>query len=91
MKCRKAALLLSIGSMTLLFLVAPSLAQRDLGNYTVSGEIEVGGQVRHKSGNDTKFEEYRDLPETMVSLNSSFSSTAKRTIFIWSSAPSNPA
>ena len=66
MRCRKAALLLSVSAITLLFLVAPSAAQRDLGNYTVSGEAEVGGLVRHKSGNNTKFEEYRDLPETVI-------------------------
>lgn len=66
MKCRKAALLLSVSAITLLFLVAPSSAQRDLGNYTITGEAEVGGLIRHKSGNDTKFEEYRDLPETVI-------------------------
>ena len=45
MKCRKAALLLSVSAITLLFLVAPGSAQRDLGNYTITGEAEVGGLV----------------------------------------------
>jgi MtrB/PioB family decaheme-associated outer membrane protein len=37
-----------------------------LGDYTVSGSIEVGGMPSHRSGNTTKLEEYRDLPETLV-------------------------
>jgi MtrB/PioB family decaheme-associated outer membrane protein len=54
-------------SVTTFFLmVTPSPAQVDLGDYTVSGSIEVGGMPSHRSGNTTKLEEYRDLPETLV-------------------------
>ena len=62
---RKAILLLSMGT-TLLFLATPSPAQVDLGDYTVSGAIEAGGMPSHRSGNTSKLEEYRDLPETVV-------------------------
>jgi len=54
-------------SVTTFFLmVTLSPAQVDLGNYTVSGSIEVGGMPSHRSGNTSKLEEYRDLPETVV-------------------------
>jgi MtrB/PioB family decaheme-associated outer membrane protein len=46
--------------------VAPSAAQVDVGDYTVSGSIEAGAMPSHRSGNATKLEEYRDLPETIV-------------------------
>jgi MtrB/PioB family decaheme-associated outer membrane protein len=66
MRYQKAVLLLSMGITTLLFLTAPSAAQVDLGDYTVSGSIEAGGMPSHRSSNTTKLEEYRDLPETIV-------------------------
>jgi MtrB/PioB family decaheme-associated outer membrane protein len=54
-------------SVTTFFLmVTLSPAQVDLGNYTASGSIEVGGMPSHRSGNTSKLEEYRDLPETVV-------------------------
>jgi MtrB/PioB family decaheme-associated outer membrane protein len=37
-----------------------------MGSFIVSGEAEVTGLPRGKSGKDSKFEEYRDLPETVV-------------------------
>jgi MtrB/PioB family decaheme-associated outer membrane protein len=66
MRYQKAVLLLSMGITTLLFLAAPSAAQVDVGDYTVSGSIEAGGMPSHRSRNTTKLEEYRDLPETIV-------------------------
>jgi MtrB/PioB family decaheme-associated outer membrane protein len=66
MKCEKATLVFSISLTTLLFLATPSPAQIDLGDYTVSGSIEAGGMPSHRSGNTSKLEEYRDLPETLV-------------------------
>ena len=66
MKCEKAILLLSISATTLLFLVEPSRAQVEIGDYTVSGAIEAGGMPSHRSGSTSKLEEYRDLPETFV-------------------------
>ncbi len=52
------AVLLSWSSLT--------WAQIDLGNFTITGEAEVGGLPRHKNGNAAKFEEYRDTPETVI-------------------------
>ena len=66
MKCEKAALGLTIGIATLLFLATPSPAQMELGDFTVSGSIEAGAMPSHRSGNTSKLEEYRDLPETVV-------------------------
>lgn len=66
MKREKTIVILSLSVATLLFLVAPSLAQVDLGDYTISGSAEVGGMPSHRSGDTTKLEEYRDLPETVV-------------------------
>lgn len=63
---QKAILLLSGSITAVFFLTTPSAAQVDLGDYTVSGSIEAGGMPSHRSGNTTKLEEYRDLPETVV-------------------------
>src|SRR3989337_265410 len=52
------AVLLSWSSLT--------WAQIDIGNFTITGEAEVGGLPRHKTGNDAKFEEYRDIPESVI-------------------------
>ena len=52
------AVLLSWSSLT--------WAQIDIGNFSITGEAEVGGLPRHKSGNAAKFEEYRDIPETVI-------------------------
>jgi MtrB/PioB family decaheme-associated outer membrane protein len=62
----RAALLSTVSAAALLSLASPSLAQVDLGNYTVSGSIEAGGMPSSRSGSGTKLEEYRDLPETVV-------------------------
>src|SRR3989304_1380949 len=52
------AVLLSWSSLT--------WAQIDIGNFSITGEAEVGGLPRHKSGSAAKFEEYRDMPETVI-------------------------
>jgi MtrB/PioB family decaheme-associated outer membrane protein len=66
MTYQKAILLLSGSITAVFFLTTPSAAQVDLGDYTVSGSIEAGAMPSHRSGNTTKLEEYRDLPETIV-------------------------
>ena len=66
MKCKKAALVFTIGIATLLFLATASPAQMELGDYTGSGSIEACAMPSHRSGNTSKLEEYRDLPETVV-------------------------
>lgn len=40
--------------------------QMEIGDYTISGEAEVLGMPRHKSGSNGKFEEYRDIPESVI-------------------------
>ena len=41
-------------------------AQWEVGNYSLTGEAEVGGLPRSFSGQKAKFEEYRDVPESIV-------------------------
>src|SRR3990172_12107039 len=41
-------------------------AELDVGNYTIRGEAEVGGLPRSFTGQKSKFEEYRDLPESVI-------------------------
>jgi MtrB/PioB family decaheme-associated outer membrane protein len=62
----KALLLSSMSVTTFFLMVTLSPAQVDIGNYTASGSIEVGGMPSHRSGSTSKLEEYRDLPETIV-------------------------
>jgi MtrB/PioB family decaheme-associated outer membrane protein len=62
----KSFLASSLSLALLFFLPSASPAQIDVGNYTISGEVEVGGMPRHKSGDTGKFEEYRDIPESVV-------------------------
>src|SRR6266545_3176157 len=58
---------IGILSLVLLFWSASvASAQFDLGNFTISGEAEVGGLPRSFSGQKSKFEEYRDIPETVI-------------------------
>jgi hypothetical protein len=54
-------------SFSLFFLLASTTwAQIDVGNFTISGAGEVGGLPMSRTGRDAKFEEYRDLPETVI-------------------------
>ncbi len=48
------------------FLASTARAQVEVGDFTISGEAGVVGLPRGFSGNKAKFEEYRDLPETVV-------------------------
>jgi MtrB/PioB family decaheme-associated outer membrane protein len=66
MKWKKAALVFTLSVTGVLSLIAPSPAQVEIGNYTISGSVDVGGMPSHRSGNTSKLEEYRDLPETIV-------------------------
>ena len=50
----------------LFFLTAAAWGQIDAGNFTISGGAEVGGLPRGFRGDKGKFEEYRDIPETIV-------------------------
>ncbi len=65
---RKKICVASVVSLALLSCLASlSWAQIEIGGFVASGEAEVGGLPRHKSGGkDAKFEEYRDLPESVI-------------------------
>jgi MtrB/PioB family decaheme-associated outer membrane protein len=56
----------SIASLVIFSMASSTSAQIDLGNFTIRGSGDVGGMPRHRSGGETKLEEYRDLPETLV-------------------------
>jgi MtrB/PioB family decaheme-associated outer membrane protein len=48
------------------FLAAPAWSQIELGDFIISGAAEVTGLPMKKNGSDAKFEEYRDIPETLI-------------------------
>jgi MtrB/PioB family decaheme-associated outer membrane protein len=59
-------LIVSFG-LALAFVSASTVrAQIDVGDYTVSGSAEVDGLPRTFSGDKTRFEQYRDVPESVV-------------------------
>src|SRR3989304_3178662 len=60
--CFTSALILAL----LFFTASVARGQIDIGNFSITGSAEVGGLPRHKNGNDAKFEEYRDIPETVI-------------------------
>ena len=66
MKRIRCFLNLGLALPVLLFLTSNALAQIDVGDFTLRGEAEVGGMLRHRNGDRGKLEEYRDLPETLV-------------------------
>src|ERR1041384_4225872 len=51
---------------TFFFTASLSWAQVDLGDLTISGGAEIGGLPRTFTGDKAKFEEYRDIPETVI-------------------------
>ena len=55
---------LSLGLMV--FAPSWSEAQVDVGDFTIRGEAEVGGMPSHRNGDRAKFEEYRDIPESVI-------------------------
>jgi MtrB/PioB family decaheme-associated outer membrane protein len=64
---RTASLLVLVLAFLGLVLPTSSLfAQYEVGNFTLRGEGEFGGLLRHRNGNRAKLEEYRDLPETLI-------------------------
>ena len=64
----KQANIVVFGLLHWLVLLAGSAAwaQWEIGNYSLTGEAEVGGLPRSFSGEKAKFEEYRDVPESIV-------------------------
>ena len=53
-------------SLVLLLLSSPAWAQIEVGDFTIRGEGEFGGVLRDTNGKRQKFEEYRDLSETVI-------------------------
>jgi MtrB/PioB family decaheme-associated outer membrane protein len=62
----KTSLVASLSLVLIVFARSPLYAQVDVGNFTVSGEGEIGGMPRNKNGDTAKFEEYRDIPESVI-------------------------
>jgi len=63
---KKIAVISIISLAFLLSFVAVGRTELDVGNYTIRGEAEVGGLPRSFTGQKSKFEEYRDLPESVI-------------------------
>jgi MtrB/PioB family decaheme-associated outer membrane protein len=49
-----------------LFLISPAWGQINIGDYTISGGGEIGGLPRGFKGDKARFEEYRDIPESII-------------------------
>ena len=62
----KITVIASLGLGLLLFSSGRVQAQIDVGDFTISGQAEVGGMPRTFHGDRAKFEEYRDIPESVI-------------------------
>ena len=59
--------LLRLATFSFHLVAAPFVsAQVDIGDLTISGGAEVGGLPRTFTGDKAKFEEYRDIPESVI-------------------------
>jgi MtrB/PioB family decaheme-associated outer membrane protein len=56
----------SLGFALVSFMASSTWAQIDVGDYTISGSAEVDALPRGFSGDRSKFETYRDIPESVV-------------------------
>lgn len=63
---KKITALSIISLASLLLFPAAGRAELDVGNYTISGSAEVGGLPQNHVGHKAKYEEYRDLPESVI-------------------------
>lgn len=59
----------------------PAWAQVEFGDFIASGSAEVSGLPRKKNGDDSKFEEYRDIPESVIVPELQFMIGAKKEDF----------
>lgn len=66
MRGARIKLAASLSLASVVFLAGLAWGQIEVGDYTIRGEAEVGGMPRHFTGNKTKFEEYRDIPESII-------------------------
>ncbi len=63
----KKIYIISAASLAFILSVASQgWTQIDFGNFTITGEAEVGGLPRSFSGSRNKYEEYRDVPDTVI-------------------------
>ena len=49
-----------------LLFASSAWAMVDVGDYTISGSAEIGGLPRTFKGDKARFEEYRDIPESVI-------------------------
>ena len=66
MKPTRTFLASNLSLALLFFLVSSAWGQIELGDFTIRGSGEIGALPRGKSGDTGKFEEYRDLPESVI-------------------------
>jgi MtrB/PioB family decaheme-associated outer membrane protein len=59
-------LIASLSLGLLLFAFSRAQAQIEVGDYTLRGQAEIGGLPRSFHGDPSKFEEYRDIPESVI-------------------------
>ena len=70
----------ALGLAMFFYLVIPAWAQVDVGNgLQISGSGEVGGLPRSLDGSEARFEEYRDVPESVVVPELQFKLERKKT------------
>ena len=66
MKQTRICFVSSASVVLFLFLISPAWGQINIGDYTISGGGEIGGLPRGFKGDKARFEEYRDIPESIV-------------------------
>ena len=66
MKSRKIYIVSTLSFALLFFLAAAAWAQIEVGDFTIRGEAELGGTPRGMDGAQQKFDEYRDLRESVI-------------------------
>lgn len=62
----KTAFIASLTLSWLLFASSHLQAQIEVGDFTIRGEGEIGGMPRNFTGDRSKFQEYRDIPESVI-------------------------
>ena len=62
----KITLIASLSLSLLMMASSRSQAQVEVGDFTIRGQGEIGGLPRHFNGDRAKFEEYRDIPESVI-------------------------
>ena len=65
-----------------LLFASSAWAQVDVGDYTISGSAEIGGLPRTFKGDKARFEEYRDIPESVIVPQLQLMIGGKKRIFI---------